>query len=90
MDRIKEREFITKNSFLRSIGANQLQHLVPHARDAFPAQRSGMNRLYPQYRFFFQGREHQLMMVAQKCSKNRSSNYHVFDMHRGGFRAVSY
>ncbi|CAM9391353.1 unnamed protein product [Ectocarpus sp. 12 AP-2014] len=48
--------------------------------------RSGMNRLYPQYRFFFEGRGDQLMMVAQKCSKNRTSNYHVFDMNRGGFQ----
>lgn len=29
------------------------------------------------------------MMVAQKRSKNRTSNYHVFDMHRGGFGTVS-
>lgn len=48
-----------------------------------------MNRLYPQYRFFFEGRSELVMMVAQKCSKNRTSNYHVFDMKRGGFRAVS-
>ncbi|CAM9406601.1 unnamed protein product [Ectocarpus sp. 8 AP-2014] len=48
--------------------------------------RSGMNRLYPQYHFFFEGRGDQLMMVAQKCSKNRTSNYHVFDMNRGGFQ----
>lgn len=51
-------------------------------------QRSGLNRLYPQYRFFFEGREGHLVMVAQKCPKNRTSNYHVFDMQRGGFRAV--
>ncbi|CAM9513701.1 unnamed protein product, partial [Scytosiphon promiscuus] len=49
--------------------------------------RSGMNRLYPQYSFFFEGRGEQLMMVAQKCGKNRTSNYHVFDMKRGGFRS---
>lgn len=30
------------------------------------------------------------MMVAQKCSKNRTSNYHVFDMNRGGFQTVSF
>lgn len=52
-------------------------------------QRSGMNRLYPQYGFFFEGRGEQFMMVAQKCSKNRTSNYHVFDMKRGGFQTVS-
>lgn len=28
-------------------------------------------------------------MVAQKCSKNRTSNYHLFDMQRGGFGTVS-
>lgn len=56
---------------------------------ALPVQRSGFNRLYPQYRFYFDGREEQVMMVAQKCSKNRTSNYHVFDMKRGGFGSVS-
>lgn len=61
--------------------------VLPHPTHPI-LQRSGMNRLYPQYRFFFEGRREQLMMIAQKCSKNRTSNYHVFDMKRGGFRAV--
>eukprot|EP00638_Chattonella_subsalsa_P021081 CAMPEP_0117876268 /NCGR_PEP_ID=MMETSP0950-20121206/13466_1 /TAXON_ID=44440 /ORGANISM="Chattonella subsalsa, Strain CCMP2191" /LENGTH=380 /DNA_ID=CAMNT_0005729977 /DNA_START=29 /DNA_END=1171 /DNA_ORIENTATION=+ len=46
--------------------------------------RSGMNRLYPQYRMYFQDKG-TLVLVAQKKGKNRTSNYHIFDMTRAGF-----
>lgn len=79
-----------------SIDCQNLQHSVPYhslprvtPRRVWSVQRSGLNRLYPQYRFFFEGKGRQLMMIAQKCSKNRTSNYHVFDMQRGGFGTVS-
>ncbi|CAM9949114.1 unnamed protein product [Sphacelaria rigidula] len=45
--------------------------------------RTGLNRLYPQYVLYFSGSEDAVVMVAQKRSKNRTSNYHVFDMRRG-------
>ncbi|KAF0692967.1 Aste57867_16013 [Aphanomyces stellatus] len=42
---------------------------------------SGTNRLAPQYQFFLKSK---LVLLAQKQLNNRTSNYHVFDMSRGG------
>ncbi|CAM9412140.1 unnamed protein product [Phaeothamnion confervicola] len=46
-------------------------------------ERTGMYRLYPCYRMYFQDND-KLVMVAQKHAKSRTSNYHIFDMHRPG------
>ena len=46
--------------------------------------RSGMNRLFPQYSLFLQGgAREQLLLFASKQAKNKTSNYHIFDMTRG-------
>ncbi|CAM9625306.1 unnamed protein product, partial [Chrysoparadoxa australica] len=45
-------------------------------------ERGGLHRLYPCYKLYFQDKD-KLMMVGQKQGKNRTSNYHIFDMHRG-------
>ncbi|DAZ92476.1 TPA: hypothetical protein N0F65_012706 [Lagenidium giganteum] len=41
--------------------------------------RSGMTLLAPQYQFFING---QLILMAEKQLKNRTANYHLFDMTR--------
>lgn len=46
--------------------------------------RSGMNRLFPQYSLFLQGgAREQHLLFASKQAKNKTSNYHIFDMTRG-------
>jgi len=44
--------------------------------------RSGICRLFPEYQLYFQ-RSNTLMLFASKQAKNRTSNYHMFDMTRG-------
>ena len=44
--------------------------------------RSGMCRLFPEYQLFFQN-TNTMMLFASKQAKNRTSNYHMFDMTRG-------
>ncbi|ETW08723.1 hypothetical protein H310_01247 [Aphanomyces invadans] len=43
---------------------------------------NGTNKFAPQYQFFLKNK---LVLLAQKQLHNRTSNYHIFDMSRGGY-----
>ena len=46
-------------------------------------KKTTFKNMFPRYTMYFQGGEDQIAMVAEKQSRSRTANYHIFDMTRG-------